>query len=783
MRNKSYTFINIVGLGIGMATIVWAFQNYRFSFSFDQIHQDKDRIFRVDTFREGQEILNGICPMPIALSAKEDFSSIEEVVRYERTSLSVKASDKQPLYQDVYFTDPSFFEVFDFKIISGAGNITDKKSVIISEEVCGKYFGDKENNYANILGKTISIYSGEEYQKDLIINGIIENAPINSSIRYNIISHIDNLHHNNGKLVQQNDWKYFLHGVFFKLKNKEDAPEIAEDLKKYIGPQNTAREDWKVSGFYLEPLTEVSNHDGDIGSNIMYERPPDSATFGPAFLAFLIFMICCLNFANTTVARSNRRLKEMGVRKVMGGTQQQLMFQMLLECGLIVLAGLFIAYELNEYWFPAYNQMWAYWELNLNYLADTHLLLFIAAAVLLTTLIAGSYPAFYISRFNPNHIFRGGVKFGGSNLFSRILLGLQISISLITVIASIGFSKNSEFQKNYDFGYDRQNILFAQIRNNDSFEGFKNAVDQMPDVISTAGTNNHIGHNWRWQTYESQGAKKEGGYMSIGHNYLNTMDIELLNGRAFDKNKVSDFENALLVNEKMVTLFGWPMDEVIGRKINIDTQQYNIIGLLKDFHINNLFSEINPVAMTLAAPDNYYNLIVKATPGKTKNIMDQMSAKWAQQNPYQPYEGYYQVESTDRAQSVTDNIAYICSIFAIISVLLTAIGIFALVSQTVLQKMKEIAIRKVVGASSSHIIYLVNKGYIWIFLMAAIIGSYVGMYVTQLLMDSIFRINVGVKINTLVISFGVLLMIVFFTVSIKVWSALRVNPAEILKNE
>lgn len=782
-RNKLYTVINIFGIGIGLATMVWAFQNYNFAFSFDQIHHDQDQIFRVDIFREGNEIPRGICPMALAMSAKEDFSSVEEAVRYDRQNIAVKSDLAQPFYENVHFVDPSFFELFDYQMVTGSNNISDKNSIVITEEMAKKYFGVDESNYKDALNKTLTIYSSEAHQQILNVVGVIEDSPENSSIWFKMLTHFENQFDFQGEPIKPDNWRWFADAVFLKLKNPSDAPRLADDLKKYIGPQNAAREDWKVTGFMLEPMAQWANHENDLWNNGLQSRPDNSAVYGPVVLAFLIFLVCCLNFANTTVARSNRRLKEMGVRKVMGGTQRQLVSQMLMECGLIVLMGVFVAVQLNQYWLPAYNQMWQGLDLKADYLHDHQLLVFMGTLILFTTIVAGSYPAFYISRFNPTNIFRGGVKFGGSNLFSRLLLGLQVVISLMTVIASVAFSKNAEFQKSYDYGYTTDNLVFAQIRDNESFKGYMDAVKQLPDVEKIAGTDHHVGYSWWLRTFEAKGERKEAGYMAIGEDYLETVGLEIIAGRGFDPKMASDQEEAMLINEKMASLFGWDKDNVIGQKISIDSLSWTVVGLLKDFHVNDLFSEISPIAMSLSKPENYGRLVAQVAPGKLNSVMDQMKGQWEKMFPYTPFEGFYQNELIAEAQKVTNNVAWIFSLFAIVSVLLTAVGLFALVSQTVMKKMKEIAVRKVVGATPKHILILVNKGYVWIFLVAAVVGCYGGWFLTKLLMDMIFRINVGINFDTLLISSAAVFFIAFLTVGIKVWHAVRTNPAEVLKGE
>ncbi|MEZ4930925.1 MAG: ABC transporter permease [Saprospiraceae bacterium] len=190
------------------------------------------------------------------------------------------------------------------------------------------------------------------------------------------------------------------------------------------------------------------------------------------------------------------------------------------------------------------------------------------------------------------------------------MLGLQVVISLMTVIASVAFSKNADFQKSYDYGYTTDNIVFAQIRDNESFQGYMDAVKQLPDVEKIAGTDHHVGYSWWLRTFEAKGERKEAGYMAIGENYLETVGLEVIAGRGFDPQLASDRKDALLVNEKMASLFGWNKDNVIGQRISIDTLSWTVVGLLKDFHVNDLFSEIRPIAMSLSKPENYGRLVV-----------------------------------------------------------------------------------------------------------------------------------------------------------------------------
>lgn len=776
-RNRLYALINIVGMGIGIAAVVWAYQTYRFSFSFDDFHPDRAHIFRALVYRDGMEGAKGLCPSPVAMAAKEDFASIAEVVRWDSRGADIKGDQSEPFSQQVHFTDPAFFRLFNFPLVAGSNDLSDKSTVLLTEEMATKFFG-KENP----LGKILVFYSGEKISLPLTVKGILKDPPLNSSIRFNFITHFDNQKVNDTSFVRSDDWKWFLDAVFFKIPNPADAPRLAKDFEKYLPLQNAARNDWKVTGFALKSLPETAATEG-IEYNALYNRPDNSAAYGPFVLAVLILFSACLNFANTTVARSNRRLREMGVRKVMGGTRGQLMRQMLLECAAIVVAAIGVSVLFNHWWLPVFNSMFSGITVGTDYFHDTTLIVFLVVIFISTTLLAGAYPAFYVSRFNPSRIFSGTVKFGGTNLFSRLLLGLQVVVSLITVISGVAFSRNATFQQHYDYGYDRKNMMGVSVSDRNTYEAYRNAVQHLPGIEEVAGTLHHIGFGYRGMTAEAEGEKRETNYMEVGDNYLNTMNLRIAAGRAFDPRMESDYENALLVSQKFAGQFGWKGEEALGKQVRVDTIAFTVVGLLQDFHSDNLFEPMEPVAMRLVRPDQYVRLIIRTKPGALTSIHDQAKAEWARLFPLKPFRGFYQDEVAAEAFQVTSSIATIFSWFAIVAMLLTATGLFALVSLTVLKKMREIAVRKVMGARPRQIMALVNKGYLWIFLVAAVIGCYAGWFLTKLLMDLIFKINVGVEVSTMIFAVVVLFLISALTVGFKVWQAVRTNPAEVLKAE
>jgi ABC-type antimicrobial peptide transport system permease subunit len=776
-RRKGYTLLNIFGMGVGLAAIVWGFQTYRYSFSFDDFHKDQENVYRGLTFQSGANGARGIFPMAAIKQAQSEFAGIAEAVRYDSRGLSVKFDKNEPFAEQAHFTDPAFFDLFNFPVVAGSNSLTDKNSVLITEPIAKKYFGNQDP-----LGKSLIFYSDEKYAMPLTVTGVLKEIPINSTMQFGFMTNFENYLQGDGSKIASDNWSWMVDAAFFRIPKKSDVAIITKSLEKYLPLQNKARMDWKATGFKLISLHENAVI-GDIPNNGLYDRPADSAAYGPFVLAILIFLSACLNFSNTTVSHANRRLKEMGMRKVMGSSHRQLVIQLLLECCFVVCLAALLAVIFNSFWLPTFNQMFGVINVVANYFQDMTLLLFFISAILLTTLLAGFYPAFYISRFNPSTIFRGTVKFGGNNLFSRIMLGFQLCIAVITVIAGIGFARNSEFQKNYDYGYNIENTVGVMLTDTAAFPAFSNEMTAIPQVTALAGTRNHIGYGFRNIVAEAEGKKSETNYMEIGRDYVKTMNLKVTEGRAFDPQMEGDYTNSILITQNLAANYGWKDKEALSKKILIDSSYYSVVGVLKDFKIDDLFDPMEPVVMKLGKENRYQFLVMQSKIQDIELVYAKARDAWKKVLPMKPFTGFYQNEIRKEAYQTTNNIAKIFFWFAIISVMLTATGLFALVSLTVMKKMKEIALRKVAGAKAKHILVLINRGYFWIFLIGAAVGCYGGYALTKLLLDLIFGINAGIASSTLINSVLVLFIIAGITSGIKVWQAVRTNPVKLLRTE
>jgi ABC-type antimicrobial peptide transport system permease subunit len=778
-RNKLYTLINIAGLGIGIAAIIWGFQNYRFSFSYDNFHNDPQHIFRVLIKIDGSDDLKGPCPRPLAGLAKNDFPIIRQTVRWDSRNLNIKAAGSEAFSSRVNFTDPAFFDIFNFPLARGAIRLADPSTVLITGSAAKKIFGEEDP-----VGKTLTFYSDQPYGKPMVVTGILKDPPINSTLQFEIITHINNLAKPNDPPIRDDDWRFFCDAVFVKLSDAGGADKLSHDLDKYVPLETAARKDIKIRSFNLRSLPAMATQSVIIDKNALDSRPGDAAAYGPLVLGILILLSASLNFANTSVAQCNRRLKEMGVRKVLGGSFRQIMLQQLLECSFIVLLAIGLSVVINNFWLPAYNALFVYLKVTAHYFSDLPLLAFLAFLFLAVTLFAGAYPALYISRFNATNIFRGSLKFGGNNLFSRLLLGLQVVISFITVIAGVAFSRNATFQRNYDYGYATAGVMGLSLPGGTSYTTVRDELRSLPGIQEIAGSCDLIGFSYHSFALEGGGVKKEVSYLDVGPGYTGLMGLKLVAGRNFYLSGDNDYGQALLINEKLAFLFGWKPQEAIGQQIRKDDATVcTVVGVLKDFTQNSLFDPIQPLAISLVPPDQASQLVIRCRPAYFGKVQEKIRKVWTGIYPGKPLNIFYQDQIMSRTYRTNESIARIFLAFAVISIFMAATGMFALVSLTVLKKNREIAIRKVVGAKAWHILFLVLKGYFRIFFVSALLGCLAGYSFSRLLMDMIFRINAGVSPSSLTLSFAGVLLISALTVGSRIWALLHSKASEVLKAE
>jgi len=775
-RNKTYVIVNVVGLGLALACCIIAFVNYNTALNADTFHEQQENIFRIVVNNQGLSDPAGNIATPFGPKVESELSAVKSAVRYVERGVIAQLNEE--VFNDqMAVVDPNFLDVFSYPLIEGGTEaLKDPSKVLITEKIAKKYFGA-----SSALGQTIIINPGQEGQKDLAVGGVLKDLPHTTSLEFDLLTNIAYLEWG-PRPDTLTQWKNSTAATFVLLNNPEERQLVVDQLQDYITQYN-AKEVNSAVNFLLIPMKDVFLYGMTMSNNWINRGLDNTFYWGLGVMALLILLTACLNFTNTTISFSNKRLKEMGVRKVMGGGRRQIMFQLLGECLVICSLAAAFAVILAEYLLPLFNQMWEFSdiELALNYTDRPDLLLFIGGTILLVTLLAGAYPAFYISSFKPSQIFRGSTRFGGDNLLIRSLLGLQIIVSLVSIIGGITFAQNSEFQKNFDLGYDTEGIINVNINGEKDYNNFKQLITQNPDILGVAGARNNLGFgNW-WNPLGKREDNRWVQVQLVGEHFFEVMGLDIREGRPFDKELATDYEASVVVNQKFLKDQQW--ESGLGKQIEMYDKTYNVVGVVDDFYQESFMKKPSPNVFHFEKPEKYKILKVKVDNDKIITTNKYLENTWKANFPLLPFSSYYQNETVAIQLGISKNVAFLNLFLAIVSILLATIGLYSLVSLNVLKRAKEIAVRRVLGATAENITYTINKHYVIIFAVAGILGGLIGGWFTGFLLEQIFQVNQGVNILSVILAIIGICIVGALTIGGKLYTVLQTNPAETLKSE
>ena len=777
MKNKLFVFINIIGLGVALACVIVAYLSWDFNEKYDVQHVNAEQIYRVNFVRviNKQSIKNGSCPVPLGEVVRSNIGQVDQVIRYSPVGGNFRIGDEL-FSTNVAAVDDNFLDVFTFPLLEGnKGELTQKGKIYISSQLKDKYFPD-----APATGEAVTYISGNTHL-EFVVAGVFEKMPLNSSFQFDALVNYDHVF----DIVEwkETDWAQF-NTTFVTVNNAQDIQSIEDNLQDYVEIQNRAKEDYKVSEYYLDPFVgmAIRAEQEDIWNHWFRGSMPTAAVIAPVVMAVLILLIACFNFTNTSIAIANRRLKEIGIRKVLGSQRQQLIAQFLGENILLTLFALGAGLLFAEILVPAYNKMWPFLYISLDYLRNIEFLGFLLVLLLLTGLLAGSYPAFYISAFKPASILRGTLKYGGTSRFTQILLTFQFAVSLIAIISGILFAQNAEYQKNYDVGFDQKAVLFAYVVDEEGHNAYKNQISGYTKIKEIAGSRHNFTSNWYTDPIKFETDELDVDILDIGDNYLKTTGATVMAGRDFIKDSQSDVENSVLVNEELVKMFGWK--EPVGQRIILrDTVELFVVGVIRNLYLRGLWDPVKPALIRYTKPENYQYVVAQAEVGDIKEVREYMEAAWKEVFPDRLVNVRYMDENMGEVAEVNGNIKKMFVFLGLIAVVLSAIGLFSLVSLNIIKRMKEIGVRKVLGASVIHIVNVVNKQFLIILAIASILGSVGGYYLTDMLMGSIWTYYLPIGPSAFIVSIVILFIISGITVGGKVVKAATANPSTTLRDE
>ena len=788
MKNKLFILINVFGMGIAIACCITAYLNWEFSENWDQGHLNADKIYRVQFWREfqGKKDRYGMAPMPLGNYIKQNFKEVNKVVRYMSGYCDMRIGEEVFGDQMVY-ADSAFFDLFTFQLKSGVfSNFYDKGKIFISDKIALKYY-NTEDAVGKSLTQIVLGADGVRRPKEFEVGGVFKKLPQNTSFGFDVITAFDNFWDVNlDKDLSETSWKKWSHVLFLKIDDPIQIAGITSRLQQYIEPQNRVREDFKVGQYYLENFNGMMKRNRTnprVDSDYLGGGIPQEAVTVPAIMAGMLLLLACFNFTNTSIAISSKRLKEIGVRKVMGGMRKQLIIQFLGENLILCFFGLAVGLLLAEWLVPAYDSMWTWLELNLSYSENAGFLIFLIILLAITGIIAGSYPAFYITSFEPVSILKGKAKFGGTNWFTRILLGGQFVISLLAIIMGVAFYNNGEYQRNYDLGFAKHGVISAWVNTEGAFNTYRDALSTNKDIELIAGTRHHVANGWYNDPVKSEAVEREVDIMEIGDDYFEVMDMTLVSGRKFQKDSETDRKESVIVTEELVKQFGWKGNPIGKKLVWMDTASFYVIGVVKNIYARALWSPIQPLMIRYAAKDKYQQLIVKTDPTKMASVNEFMEKKWKEVFPNTLYSGQWIDQELQETNEINKNVSVMFAFLGFFAALMTGIGLFTLVSLNIEKKMKEIGVRKVLGASVGNIAGVINLEFVINLGIATVLGGTLGYFAADILMDSIWEYYLKLNFITLFTSIIVMIIIAIAAVGYKTISTALLNPTKTLRDE
>jgi len=773
-KNSTYSLLNIIGLAVGMMAFILIALYVQYELSFDKYHENADRIYRV--VREER----AFTPAPLGPALKEKIPEVDSVARILRSSKTlISHEQKHFLEEEFYWVDPETFDIFSIPFIGGDPEtaLNDPSAIVLSQRTAKKYFGD-----ADPTGKILTVRERYEFK----VSGVFDDMPANSIFVMDAVVPYETYFR-----ITTNDitnWRSNFSYTYFLLRKGAD-PEVMENkispvieipLLKAAGIKGP------YPKFYsIQPLTEIHLH-----SHLMQEIGPNNdikyiILFSS--IAFLILFIACINYMNLATARSLRRGKEVGMRKVVGAQKGQLIVQFLGESVAMAVLAMIFSTMMVLMALPAFNSL-VERQLSLNPTHNPQLFLGLIFITLFVGLFAGSYPAMRISSFKPISILSGTfTRIPKGSSLRNVLVLVQFSITIFLIICTIAVREQLKFIKNVNMGYTKEQIITLPVRGGSvrrNIQSIKTELLQHSDIIavSTSGRlpNNIDTFTSRDWTGRNPDEPIPIYYNTAGYDFIDLFGIQIVQGRNFSRDFPSDEAGAFLVNETAVKVAEW--ESPIGRKFtHWSGQTGKIVGVIKDFHIHSLHSPIEPLYVFLNARD-FSNIAIKIRSANIPATIDFVKGVVKNISPSYPFSYSFFDEVFERAYFTEQRMGRVFGAFAILAIFIACLGLFGLTAFAAEQRTKEIGIRKVLGASDSKIFLLLSKEFVRWVLLANLIAwpiSYFAM--NKWLQNFAYRIHIGIV--DFLLSGGTALLIAYLTVSYQSIKSARANPVDSLRYE
>ncbi len=772
--------INLVGMAIALGCCITAFVNYQYNTDFDADQPHRDKLYRIGFTQQTErgETHYGVAPLPVADLLREQLYEGDHLIQYISKSSQFRVGD-EVFREELVFADAAYTQLFKVQLLQGVQTL-ERSNILISDQLATNYFGT-----THVVGRLLTqLVDGEP--KEYTIAGVYKAFQANSSFRFDLLTSYDNYFADPAaRTLAENDWTRW-GTTFLYLQSPSIIAPLEKQLATYVETQNNARPDLKVKTFYIEPFVGMSARAVRVRNqgHWMNTPMPPAAVIAPFAMATFLLLVACFNFMSNAIAVAGNRLKEIGIRKVVGSRRKELVFQFLAETTVFCLLALGLALVLAEFFVDGWNGMWTGIEIAIQYQDNYWLIGALSALLLVTALLAGGYPAFYISAFKPIQILRGTTRLGGINWLTKSLLVFQFSISLAAVIFALAFYFNSRYQKEYDLGYSWRTTIQVPVADGAAFELLRNELNGNPLLHTVGGSEHHIYSNsYKAAARAVNQREKEVDMLNVGDGYFETVNVRLLQGRAFVENQVSDVDESIVVNEEFVRAFGLGNDP-LGQRITLnDTTQVFIIGVVKDVYLGALFQPLSPVVFRYVPAGRYKYLVAATEAGTLIAANESIKKAWNKVFPQQLYPGQLMEYRMVMPLEHFDSVVVLYTFLGLVSIVMSISGLYSLMSLNLQKRTKELGIRKLLGASMPHLSLQASKLFLMIMGVSVVVGPLLGSVMVNAMMDSVWEYYVAVNSVVLSLAIAILFAIALATIGFKIYRITRANPVDSLRYE
>lgn len=781
LKHKFYAVINVLGLAIGMSCCLLIYLYVQHELSYDSFHTKADRIYRVVTdIKTPTETINiGVTSAPMAAYMKQDFPEVEDMVRLDGAGFLIQKGEKTFQEDKAMMADSTFFKMFNFDLLQGNPQTALKApfSIVLTEDAAKQYFGEEDP-----MGQRLDIEGDDDYT----VTGVMENIPENSNFTFNVLLSLSTRLE---KLTpdRNEQWGNFGYESYVLLSEQADPLSVENKLPDLLAKytDNEVEDGDMKFHLFLEPLSNVYFSERGAPKTGSLTNIKIFSIIG----AFIL-LIACINFMNLATARATERAKEVGIRKVVGAVRRQLIGQFLCESLLLSLLAFIIALLFSQLLVPAFNQL-AGKVVTTSILQHTYYLPLFLAIASGVGLLAGLYPALVLSRFKSVSILKG--RFSSSQrgvLLRKALVTTQFAISIILIAGTAVVYTQLNYMRNQTLGFKKDQMLVIDFQRDDTIqekiETFKQQLGTYPSVQSLSFSSSVPGqtNSGAFSEIENPAGDMQASNVNlfyVDHDFLSQYEMKLVAGRAFSRNFVTD-TSALIVNEALAKSYGYAAPEdIIGKRFSQFGVEGEIIGVVKDYHFKSLQQEIEPLTIQLGPTfARFFSLSISVD--NIPATIAALEAQWQTLAPQRPFNCFFLDEAFDQNYRAEERFGRLFIYFGGVAIFIACIGLLGLISYTIMQRTKEIGVRKVLGATESSIVWLLSKDFLMLVLIAFVIATPIAWYALQQWLEN-FAYRVPMPWWIFALAGLLATFIAMLTVSFQSIKAALANPVDSLRNE